>query len=181
MRRPEQRRALPGARKKSRRGSRDRRVPGPTVTAVPTSLVGPAASLRSWERCARPRGGHSEPGLPDSGPGAAGDGAGLSIHARRPAQGILAGPRTPPLRPESAVRHEVPSWSRGTVQAQPQLPSRIRWPRATPPPPGAMEGASRAEPRASRCRESGSRYGATVLKIPFSLAVLFLPVDLLTV
>lgn len=144
------------------RGSRDRRVPGPTVTAVPTSPVGPAVSLRSWARCARPRGGQT---LGARAPGQRprhGGKRGRSAPPRPPqAQGIRAGPRTSPLRPESAVRHEVPSWSRGTVQAQPQLPSRIleipRGLRATPQPPGAMEGASRGEPRASPCRESGSQ------------------------
>ena len=138
-----------------------------------TYLTGGASGLPPLLGAARSSSyGHLEPGPRTA--ARHGGRRGRSAPPRPPqAQGVRAGPRTPPLRPESAGRHEVPSWSRGTVQAQPQLPSRIleipRGLRATPQPPGAMERASRGEPRASPRRESGSQGTGQCSKSPFLL------------
>lgn len=165
------------------------------MTAVPTSPVGPAASLRSWARRARPRGGHSEPGRPDSGP------------ARRetgPARASTpAGPRARASTP--AAPRRASARGRGAHLSARNLPSAVRYDRGAAAASRLSRGCPPAfwRPRASptphrrhqqpwRARAAGNpgppgaehrdlRVRATVLKIPFSLAVLFLPVDLLTV
>lgn len=131
------------------------------MTAVPTSPVGPAASLRSWARRARPRGGHSEPGRPDSGPAQreTGPARASTPAAPRRASARGRGPHLSARNLPSAVRYDrgAAAASRLSRSRPPAFWRPPREPRAAPPPPAAMEGASRGEPRPSRCGASGSQ------------------------
>lgn len=155
------------------------------MTAVPTSPVGSAASLRSWTRRARPRGGHSEPGRPDSGPAQreTGPARASTPAAPRRASARGRGPHLSARNLQSAVRYD-----RGAAAASRLSRSRppAFWrPRASPAPHRRHQQAWRARaavnPGPPGAEHRDLRVRATVLKIPFSLAVLFLPVDLLTV